>query len=127
MTKKIALIGIGYIGTTILEAISRERSENLIIQAVYDTDESKLKECENNHPSIRIMKNSTDFQDCDIIVECATQQVVETLFDEIVDSEKYFVPLSIGAFISNPQLFSKYQDLDDSKKKRIILPSVLLF
>ncbi len=123
MTKKIGLIGLGYIGTTILDAINKEENENLIIQAVYDIDKVKMKEIAEKYPSIRLMQHLTDFQDCDIVVECAVQQVVADVFDEIVKRGKYFVPMSIGAFISLPNLFSKYQKLAEIKKKNIILPS----
>ncbi len=123
MIKKIGLIGLGYIGTTILNAVSEEANENLTIQAVYDIDNVKMKDVAEKHPSIRLMQHVTDFQDCDIVVECAVQQVVAEVFDEIIKSGKHFVPMSIGAFISLPGLFSKYQKLAEIKKKNIMLPS----
>lgn len=123
LTKKVGLIGVGYIGTTILEAIAEEDIENLVVQAVYDIDEAKMDEISKKYPSIRLMQHLTDFQDCEIVVECAVQKVVEEVFDEIIKGDKYFIPMSIGAFISNPGLFSKYQNLSDTKKRKIVLPS----
>ena len=123
LTKKVGLIGIGYIGTTILDTIIKEANENLIVQAVYDIDEVKMKHIAENYPSIRLMKNLTDFQDCDIVVECAVQQVVEEIFDEITKHGISFIPMSIGAFISIPELFSKYQKLTEIDKKSIVFPS----
>ncbi|MHA1199362.1 MAG: aspartate dehydrogenase domain-containing protein [Candidatus Heimdallarchaeaceae archaeon] len=121
--KKIGVIGLGYIGTTIIEAVADETIEDAIIQAVYDIDEERMKEVHNEFPEFRLMENQTDFDDCDVVIECAIQEVVAQIFDSIVKEEKYFVPMSIGAFITIDPLYSKYQTLDKIMKKRILLSS----
>jgi aspartate dehydrogenase len=67
------------------------------------------------------MENITDFQDCDIVVECAVQQVVAEVFDSVVKNGTYFIPMSIGAFITIDELYSKFQNLDSKNKNRILL------
>lgn len=121
--KKIGLIGLGYIGTTIIEAVTDETIEDAIIQAVYDIDEERMKEVHGEFPEFRLMEDQTDFHDCDVVIECAIQEVVAQIFDSIVQDEKYFIPMSVGAFITIDSLYSKYQTLDKMKKKRILLPS----
>ncbi len=123
MTKKVGLIGIGYIGTTIIQAIIEGKIENAEIQAVYDIDKEKVEKIKEEYPSIRIMSSITDFHDCSIIIECAIQEVVTQIFDVIVKSEKYFIPMSIGAFITFPDLYSKYQNLNEKQRSKILLPS----
>ena len=122
MKKKLGIIGLGYIGQTIINAVEEEKLD-VEIQAVYDIEKEKMQKIKEEFSSTRLMSCETDFQDCDIVVECATQQVVEELFDEIVKSGKYFVPMSIGAFISLPNLYAKYSELDEDKKSKIFLPS----
>ena len=68
------------------------------------------------HPKVRLMSSITDFDDCDIIVESATQQVVEPVFDKVIQSGKTFLPMSIGAFISYDNLYLKYTQLEESQK-----------
>jgi aspartate dehydrogenase len=123
LIKKIGLIGIGYIGTTIIQAIAEEKIEDTVVQAVYDIDKEKTEKIKEEWPSIRIMSSITDFHDCNIIIECAVQEVVTRIFDITVKNEKYFVPMSIGAFITFPDLYNKYQNLSEKQKSRIFLPS----
>ena len=122
MKRKLGIIGLGYIGQTIIDAINEEKLD-VKIQAVYDIDEEKMQKIKSESSSIRLMSNAVDFQDCEVIVECATQQVVDELFDAIVESEKYFVPMSIGAFIAIPNLYAKYIELDEESRSKILLPS----
>ncbi len=82
-----------------------------------------MEKVTNLHPNVRFMSFITDFDNCDIIVESATQQVVETVFDKVIQSGKIFLPMSIGAFISYDNLYLKYTQLEESQKKLIKLPS----
>lgn len=121
--KKIGLIGLGFIGNTIIDAVVDGTIENAVIQAVYDIDKGIMDSINKKYPAFRLMKDATDFQDCDIIVECAVQQVVAEIFDTVVKNEKYFIPMSIGAFITIDSLYSKFQSLDKTSKSRIFLSS----
>lgn len=121
--KKIGIIGVGYIGSTIIEAVVEGMIDDVIIQAVYDIDKAVIERTQQKYPNFRIMKNITDFNDCDIVVECAVQEVVAEIFDSIVENEKYFIPMSIGAFITIDSLYLKYLELDSLKKARILLSS----
>lgn len=121
--KKIGIIGLGFIGKTIMDAIGEGEIEDAIIQAVYDIDKGLMEKTIEKCPDARAMENLTDFHDCDIIVECAVQSVVNEIFDEIVKKEKYFIPMSIGAFITIDTLYSRYQSLDKARKSKIVLPS----
>lgn len=121
--KKIGIIGLGFIGSTISNAIVDGQIEDAVIQSVYDIDKELMEKITKKDPTIRPMEHITDFHDCDIIVECAVQSVVDEIFDSIVKSEKYFIPMSVGAFITIDDLYSKFQALEKTQKKRIILPS----
>ncbi len=118
----IGIIGLGFIGQTIIEAIV-EGHLSLKIEAVFDSNKELLEETRKARTRTRIMENATDFDDCDIIVECADQSVVEEIFDKAIEKKKYFIPMSIGAFITNDNLYEKYQQLDGKMKKYLVLPS----
>jgi len=120
--KKLAIIGLGFIGETVIDAVNSQKIE-YEIQAVYDIDEQAIKKVQRILKNVRIMKNLTDFSDCDVVIECAVQSVVEEIFDKVLEKNIYFIPMSIGAFVTNESLYMKYQNLDDEKKKLILLPS----
>ena len=121
--KKVGIIGVGYIGNTIIEALVEGKVENAVVQAVYDIDKEKVVKIKEEYPSIRVMESITDFLDCDIVIECAVQKVVSQIFDSVIKTEKYFVPMSVGAFLTFPELYSKYQKLSEKKKHKILLPA----
>ena len=121
--KKIGIIGLGYIGNTIINAVIDGTIENAVIQAVYDIDKDIIEAFHKKYLNFRLMKDITDFQDCDVLVECAIQQAVSEVFDAVVKSKKYFIPMSIGAFITIDNLYSKFQNLDKISKNRIFLSS----
>ncbi|MHA1115382.1 MAG: aspartate dehydrogenase domain-containing protein [Candidatus Heimdallarchaeaceae archaeon] len=120
--KKLAIIGLGFIGETVIDAIISQKID-FEIQAIYDINEKVLKKVQRHLKNVRIMKNLTDFSDCDVVIECAVQSVVEEIFDKVLEDNMYFIPMSIGAFVTNESLYLKYQNLDEEKKKLILLPS----
>ncbi|UJG40911.1 MAG: DUF108 domain-containing protein [Candidatus Heimdallarchaeum aukensis] len=120
--KKLAIIGLGFIGETVIDAIISQKID-FEIQAIYDINEKVLKKVQRHLKNVRIMKNLTDFSDCDVVIECAVQSVVEEIFDKVLEDNIYFIPMSIGAFVTNESLYLKYQNLDEEKKKLILLPS----
>ena len=122
MILKIGVIGLGYIGTQIIDYITKS-DEKYILEAVFDVDNQRLEEVLEMFPKARKMTSITDFNDCDVVIEAAVQDVVINVFDEVVKKEKYFIPMSVGAFITNNELYSKFNDLSQNKKKRILLPS----
>ncbi len=121
-TKKIGIIGLGFIGKTIIDAIDKGIIKGKL-QAIYDIQEEAINKVRNTHPKIRVMKNLSDVSDCDILVESAVQAIVEPLFDIAINNNKYFLPMSVGAFITNDSLYLKYSDLEPEKKSLILLPS----
>ncbi|MHA1399770.1 MAG: aspartate dehydrogenase domain-containing protein [Candidatus Heimdallarchaeaceae archaeon] len=120
--KKVGIVGLGFIGQTIIDAIN-EGKVKAKLQAVYDINTEALHRVLNSNPSVRRMNDLLDFSDCDIVIESAVQAIVEPLFDEAIKNDIYFIPMSIGAFITNDVLYEKYKSLDAIKRKLILLPS----
>ena len=123
MSKKICIIGLGYIGNVIIETIANNFRNELEIKAIFDIENSKVENLVDNYPTIRKMKHLTDFSDCDVIIEAAVQEVVEPIFDEIIKTKKVFLPMSIGAFISQEDLYKKYCQLSSEVKNLIVFPA----
>ncbi|MHA1346070.1 MAG: aspartate dehydrogenase domain-containing protein [Candidatus Heimdallarchaeaceae archaeon] len=122
MVQKLCIIGLGYIGSEIIKNL--DQFENKIeLTAVFDIEKKKMEGVKEEHTSVRLMTSTTDFDDCDIVIEAATQQVVKGIFNEIVKKEKIFIPMSIGAFITDEKIYSNYMTLEKSKQQLIKFPS----
>ncbi len=117
--KKVAIIGLGFIGSTIIEDLGEENK----LYKIYDIHKDKLTTKNAQYKEAKVMKNLLDFDGADVIIECAVQQVVIDIFDKIISSKKYFIPLSIGAFITSNSLYKKYTRLSEKQKEKVILPS----
>ena len=118
---KLCIIGLGFIGTTVVEYLNKFKGK-FKLQAIFDLENKRMLETKRSFPKVRFMNDLTDFSDCDVVIEAASQQVVEQIFDDIVSTEKIFIPMSIGAFLSYETLYERYKSLDD-KKKLVMLPS----
>ncbi|MHA1687149.1 MAG: aspartate dehydrogenase domain-containing protein [Candidatus Heimdallarchaeaceae archaeon] len=122
MQIKLGLVGLGYIGSVVLDFLA-ETKNDFVLQAVYDIEQERVQAVQQRFPKTRTMPNLTAFEDCDVIIEAATQSAVEPIFDKAIEEKKIFIPMSIGAFLSFDSLYSKYSKLSDSEKRLIIFPA----
>lgn len=122
MSYKLGLIGLGYIGTEIINNLYRYKNK-IKLHAIFDILEERVKEITQENKNVRIMSSITDFDDCDIIIEAAIQQVTIDIFQKIVETKKIFIPMSVGAFITNDTLYQFYTSLSEDQKKKIKLPA----
>ena len=122
MAQKLCIIGLGFIGSEIIKNLEQFRNR-IELSAVFDIDKEKMKAITEKYPKVRSMMSITDFDDCDIVIEAATQQVVKEIFVKIVNAEKIFIPMSIGAFITDDKIYSNYMTLEKSKQQLIKFPS----
>ncbi|MHA1552616.1 MAG: aspartate dehydrogenase [Candidatus Heimdallarchaeaceae archaeon] len=122
MAQKLCIIGLGFIGSEIIKNLEQFRNR-IELSAVFDIDKEKMKAITEKYPKVRSMMSITDFDDCDIVIEAATQQVVKEIFVKIVNAEKNFIPMSIGAFITDDKIYSNYMTLEKSKQQLIKFPS----
>jgi aspartate dehydrogenase len=122
MSQKLCIIGLGFIGSEIIKYLDQFRNK-IGLSAVFDIDKKKMEEIAEKYPKVRLMASITDFDDCDLVIEAATQQVVKEIFVKIVKTEKIFIPMSIGAFITDDKIYSDYITLEKSKQQLIKFPS----
>lgn len=122
MAHKLGIIGLGYIGSEIINNLD-QFIDKIELSAVFDIDKQKMEELAKEYPSVRLMTSITDFDDCDVVIEAAVQQVVINIFDKIVESKKIFIPMSIGAFITDDEIYSNYIALEKSQQQLIKFPS----
>lgn len=122
MSQKLCIIGLGFIGSEIIKYLDQFRNK-IELSAAFDIDKKKMEEIAERYPKVRLMTSITDFDDCDIVIEAATQQVVKEIFSKIVKTEKIFIPMSIGAFITDKKIYSSYEALEKSKRQLIKFPS----
>lgn len=122
MSQKLCIIGLGFIGSEIIRNLDKFRKK-IELSAVFDIDKKKMEEITAKYPKVRLMTSSSDFDDCDIVIEAAIQQVVKEIFNKIVKTEKIFIPMSIGAFITDEKIYSNYIALEKAKRQLIKFPS----
>jgi len=122
MSQTLCIIGLGYIGSAIIKNLDLFRNK-IELSAVFDIEKKKMEGVTERYPKVRLMTSITDFDDCDIVIEAATQQVVRAIFNKIIKTEKIFIPMSIGAFIIDEKIYSNYMALEKSKRQLIKLPS----
>ena len=118
MPQKLCIIGLGYIGSEIIKSLD-QFTNKIELAAVFDIEKKKMEEFAEKYPAVSLMTSITDFDDCDIVIEAAVQDVVISIFDEVVKKEKYFIPMSVGAFITNDELYEKFKNLPRREKKKI--------
>ncbi len=122
MCQQLCIIGLGFIGSEIIKYLDQFRNK-IELSAVFDIEKKKMEEIAERFPKVRLMTSTIDFDDCDIVIEAATQQVVKEIFSKIVKTEKVFIPMSIGAFITDDKIYSDYMALEKSKQHLIKFPS----
>ncbi|MBY8999647.1 MAG: DUF108 domain-containing protein [Candidatus Heimdallarchaeota archaeon] len=122
MSIGLGVIGLGFIGSQLIQNLGKFH-DKYRLQAIFDIDKEKVSKIAKLYPDVRIMSDITDFDDCDVVIEAAIQQVVVNVFDKIVDLKKIFIPMSIGAFITDQALYQKYISLEKPTKQLIKLPS----
>ena len=122
MSQTLCIIGLGFIGSEIIKNLDQFR-DKIVLSAVFDIEKKKMEEIADKYPKVRLMTSSTDFDDCDIVIEAAIQQVVKEIFNIIIKTEKIFIPMSIGAFITDEKIYTRYMALEKSKQQLIKFPS----
>jgi len=121
--KKIALIGLGFIGSKILDALENELKDKFQLGGFYDVAVEKMEKVAKRFIHAKRMSSEKDFDHCDIVIEAANQEVVKNIFDKVIRLEKIFIPMSVGAFTSYDDLFEKFSKLSQEQKRKILFPS----
>ena len=114
---KIALLGCGFIGSMIANAV-KNKDLNMEITAAFDSDPKKCISLGFTPCSFNDFL-SADF---DLAVECASQEAVSTYAKPILSSGRSLILMSIGA-LSDKDLLSTLTSSATSSGAKIYLPS----
>lgn len=115
---KIAIIGCGFIGRAILDAVKGGTLE-MEVSCVFDADPSKLEGV--NAPVV------SDFSlvlgsDAGLVVECASQKAVEEYAIRVLEAGKNLMLMSVGA-LADDALLERLKSAAEKNNLRIYLPS----
>jgi len=115
---KIALIGCGFIGRAILDAV-KGGSLDLKVSCVFDSDPSLLEGIG--------APGTSDFSgllgsDAELVVECASQKAVEAYALQVLESGKSLMLMSVGA-LADDALLERLKSAAKKNKVHIYLPS----
>lgn len=115
---KIAIIGCGFIGRTIVEAI-KSGSLQAEVLCAFDEDESKA-----NSLGVPAAKSFHDLlrSDAELVVECASQSAVGDYAVEVLNSKKSLMVMSMGA-LADDAFLKKLESAAKKNGVKIYLPS----
>lgn len=129
MTKRVALIGCGSIGSELALNIDNQKIPNCSLSIIFDIDEEKSRliyEKLIRKPLIfndfADFINSPQFKEIDLVIEAASIQAALNYGLDIIGQKKDFMFMSIGAF-SNPVFYEKVIDLVQTNFTNVFLPS----
>lgn len=115
---RIAIIGCGFIGRTVIEAV-KSGSLGMEVACAFDADASKV-EC----IGVPAAKNLQDLlcSDAELVVECASQRAVGECALEVLGARKNLMVMSVGA-LADDKLFEKLKSAAARNNVKMYLPS----
>jgi aspartate dehydrogenase len=130
VSKAIAIIGCGTIGTELALAIDSGRVKNASVIALFDWINqvalSLQHRLRNNNPRIftdfEEFISSSSFTDTDIIVESASQDAIKRFSKKVVENGKSLIVMSVGAF-ADSHFLSELLDIASHNSARIYVPT----
>ncbi len=129
MTKKVALIGCGSIGSELALNIDNQKIPNCSLSIIFDIDKEKshlIYEKLIKKPIIfndfADFINSHQFKEIDLVIEAASIQAALNYGLDIIGQKKDIMLMSIGAF-SNPVFYEKVIELIQTNFTNVFLPS----
>lgn len=130
MTKNIAIIGCGAIGTQIAHHLDDDRIPGFRLCALCDEDDERLKLLESHLKTKHVglfrdfgnFISSRQFRDTHLIIESASISAAKAYTNYILNHGKDMMIMSIGAF-SDPVFYEMTIDLMDKKGNRVYLPT----
>src|SRR5690625_1927418 len=122
----IGLIGVGSIGTFLMEKLNRENIlSGYNITAVFDERNKSNERLEilSQKYGFYVHHELDDFlaSDVDIVVECANVEVVKKYARQIIKQKDLFL-ISVGALV-DPVLYEDLQSIAQRKRRKVYLPS----
>ncbi|MEM3401673.1 MAG: aspartate dehydrogenase [Candidatus Hadarchaeales archaeon] len=122
----IAIIGCGAIGSTLAKAICEGRAGEAELIWVYDIVKEKAILLSNRlEPKPKIAKSVREIcadRGVQLVIEAASQLAVEQYSEEILNSGKDLMVMSVGA-LADEKLFRRLLSLAEKKGRRIFVPS----
>ncbi len=124
MTKnKIAIIGVGSIGTTIAEELKNHLSEYYQLIGIMKNTEERVEELESTFNTSVV----TDFSELlklkpNFIIEAANVEVVKKYGQQILNKGIHFIPLSVGGLV-NDAFYKHLQQTAKDNEAVLYIPS----
>ncbi len=117
--KKVGIIGCGAIGSVIGEYLSKDKLPHLRLECAYDVDPDRL----DSMVSMCQCKMARNIEDVirksDLVVECASAQIVREVLERCIDIKRDLLVLSVGGLLFCQDLFPKIEKTGI----RVLVPS----
>ncbi|MGD9533678.1 MAG: aspartate dehydrogenase [Candidatus Nitrosocosmicus sp.] len=130
MTKNIAIIGCGAIGSQLAHYLNDGKILGFRLVALYDEEDEKLNLLEKNLKNKHIglyadfdkFITSKEFRDTHLLIESASIAAAKAYTNSILNHDKDMMIMSIGAF-SDPDFYETTTEIMKKKGNRVYLPT----
>ncbi len=125
-TRRIAIIGCGSIGSILARFIEEGKAGDVELEVLYDSDPERARKIsEDLTGSVSVAESVEELLEddsVDLVVESASQGAVVEYSEDILNSGKDLIVLSVGAF-SDEEFLEKVKTDATESKSRVYLPS----
>jgi len=123
---KVALIGCGFIGSSLAEFIEQEMKGSMELVAVYDeVKERAASLCRKLRIEPRIAENSDDIihdSTVNLVIEAASQKAAKAIIPKALTAGKHVMVMSVGA-LADSELYEEIEKMLRKSEAKIHVPS----
>jgi aspartate dehydrogenase len=123
---KVALIGCGFIGTSLAEFIEQEMKGSMELVAVYDeVKERATSLCRKLGIEPRIAENSDDIihdSTVNLVIEAASQKAAKAIIPKALTTGKHVMIMSVGA-LADSKFYEEVEKMLRKSEAKICVPS----
>jgi aspartate dehydrogenase len=117
---KLGIIGCGTIGTEIAVQVKKHLSNEMTVQAIYDTDQKAINKLKKRIRGVSPKKTAEEvFQACEIVAEAASSAIVKDMLCLAYKNSTDIMIMSVGGVLGNESILKKL----DNKNIKVYMPS----
>ncbi len=120
---KVGIVGCGAIGTSLVNSISKDFKNKILLTALYDIDKSKSEKLSlsvRRDKKLSVNSLNSLIKKVNLVIECASAKVSFDIALETLKQKRNVMVLSVGGIANN---ISKLEELALKKNVKVYVPS----